>query len=91
MNEPLRGFLLILAAGVLCAVLGGLFGAGIAALSPELVAELFGSKAASGPARYAGAVGAIWGLFIGAGAMAFVIGAAAVSHWFRPATKDGPR
>ena len=90
MNTHLRGFLLIVVAGLLGAGLGGLFGAAIAALSPEFVAELFGSKPAAGLARYAAAVGAIWGLFIGAGAMAFVIGAAAVSHWFRSG-KQGER
>lgn len=79
----LRSFSLIVGAALVSAVLGGLFGAGIALLSPEFVAGLFAPVAGS-LTRYAAAVGAIWGLFIGAGAMVFVIGAAAVANWFQP-------
>ncbi len=83
MTPHIRNFLLILAAGLVSAVLGGLFGAGLALLSPEFVAGLFGPQTAN-PARYAAAVGAVWGLFIGAAAMAFVMAVAAIANWFRP-------
>jgi hypothetical protein len=79
MNPYLLNFLYILLAALISSVLGGLFGAAIAWLSPEFVASLFQSKTGD-LARYAAAVGAVWGLFIGAGAMAFAIGAAAVAH-----------
>ena len=86
MNNYLRHFLFILAAGLVSAFIGGLFGAGIALLSPEFVSGLF-SPTTGNPARYAAAVGAVWGLFIGAGTMAFVIGVAAIGNWFRPKSK----
>ena len=86
MNTYLRHFLLILAAGLGSAVVGGLFGAGIALLSPEFVSGLFSPKTGD-LARYAAAVGAVWGLFIGAGTMAFVIGVAAIANWFTPKSK----
>ncbi|MFZ1933385.1 MAG: hypothetical protein WCB27_24355 [Thermoguttaceae bacterium] len=82
MSPPIKNFLLILAAALLSAVVGGLFGAGIAALSPELVSNLFGPKTGS-LVRYAAAVGAIWGVFIGAGAMVFGLAVAAIANWFR--------
>ena len=87
MSQPIRNFLLILGAALLSALLGGLFGAGIAALSPELVSGLFSPKTDS-IVRYAAAVGAIWGVFIGAGAMVFGLAVAAVANWFRPGPKS---
>jgi uncharacterized membrane protein len=87
MSQVIRNFLLILAAALLSAVIGGLFGAGIAALSPEFVAGLFHPKIES-VVRYAAAVGAVWGVFIGAGAMAFVLVVAAIANWFRPERKS---
>ena len=86
MNHPIRNFLLILAAALLSAVVGGLFGAGIAALSPEFVSTLFNPKTDS-LVRYAAAVGAIRGVFIGAAAMVFGLAVAAIASWFRA----GPR
>jgi hypothetical protein len=68
-------------------VVGGLFGAAIATLSPEFVSGLLIPKG-DGLTRHAAAVGAIWGIFLGAGAMVFVIGAAAVANWFRPRPKE---
>ena len=85
-HQHVRNFVLILVAGIFASVLGGLFGAAIAAISPEFVKGLFGPKM-EGVVRYAAAVGAIWGLFIGAGAMAFCVGVAAISNWFRPGNK----
>ena len=86
MSQPIRNFLLILGAALLSAFLGGLFAAGIAALSPDLVSNLFSPKTDS-IVRYAAAVGAIWGVFMGAGAMVFALAVAAVATWFR----SGPR
>ena len=89
MNKYMWNFLAILAAGLVSAVLGGLFGAGIALLSPEFVSGLFRPEPGD-LVRYAAAVGAIWGLFVGAGAMAFVIAVAAIANWFRPKSRtDG--
>lgn len=89
MNQHIRNFVLILVAGIVSSVLSGLFGAAIAGISPEFVEGLFGPKA-DGIARYAAAVGAIWGLFIGAGAMAFCFGVAAISNSFKPRGEDKP-
>jgi hypothetical protein len=86
MNQVIKNFLLILAAALLSAVIGGLFAAGIALLSPEFVTGLFGPKVDS-LVRYAAAVGAVWGIFIGAAAMAFVFAVAAIANWFRPGPK----
>jgi hypothetical protein len=86
MNPAIKNFLLILAAALLSAVLGGLFAAGIAVLSPEFVAGLFSPKTGS-LVNYAAAVGAVWGLFIGAAAMAFGLLVAAIGNWFRPGPK----
>lgn len=87
MRTYLRNFLLILAAGLVSAVLGGLFGAGIALLSPEFVSGLFRPEAGN-LTRYAAAVGAVWGLFTGAAAMAFGMGVAAIANWFRPKSRS---
>jgi hypothetical protein len=86
MNQAIKIFLLILAAALLSAAIGGLFAAGIATLSPEFVAGLFSPKIDS-VVRYAAAVGAIWGVFIGAGAMAVALAVAAIANWFRPSPK----
>jgi hypothetical protein len=86
MSQPIRNFLLILAAALLSALIGGLFGAGIAALSPEFVSGLFGPKIEN-IVRYAAAVGAVWGVFVGAAAMVFGLAVAAAANWFRPRPK----
>ena len=71
----LRYFLYVLGAALLSAVIGGLFAALIAVISPEFVKELFFTSAKEGSLpRYAAAVGMIWGLFIGAGVMGFSLG-----------------
>lgn len=66
-------FVVILVGALLSAALGGAFAAFLGAISPEFVKSLFGAAAGKGgsPARYACAVGMIWGLFIGAGVSAF--------------------
>ncbi len=83
MNHPVKNFLLTLAAALLSAVIGGLFAAGIAALSPELVSNLFGPNT-DNLMRYAAALGAIWGVFIGTAAMLAGLAIAAIVNWFRP-------
>jgi hypothetical protein len=82
MNHAIRCFLMILAAALVSAIIGGLFAAAVATLSPEFVAGLFGPHA-SNLTRYAAAVGAIWGIFLGAGAMAFALAVAAAGNRFR--------
>ena len=72
MNRILRHFFYIVAAGLGSALLGGAFAVVISLLSPEFVGELF-CRSAEHIMRYAAAVGMVWGLFIGAGAMAFSI------------------
>ncbi len=82
MNYAIRCFLMILGAALLSAVIGGLFAAGVATLSPEFVGGLFGPQAKD-VVRYAAAVGAVWGIFLGAGAMAFALAVAAFTQWCR--------
>ena len=64
-------FAIILVGSLLSALVGGGFGALVAAISPEFVAGLFSHKAEQGIVRYAFAVGMIWGVFIGAAASGF--------------------
>ena len=59
-------FLMILVGALVSALLGGLFGALVALISPEFVSGLFHRAAEDALGRYAFAVGMIWGLFIGA-------------------------
>lgn len=81
MNRILRNFLYILGAGLVSALLGGLFALLLSVLSPEFVESLFGRNTES-ITRYASAVGMVWGLFIGAGAMAFSVFAYAITNIF---------
>lgn len=85
MNKHIRNFLLILGAALAASLLGAVFAVVLANLSPELIQDLFGRK--QHPVRFAASVGMLWGLFIGAGAMAFCLGIAAVANWFRPKSK----
>jgi len=87
----LRHFLYILAAALGAALVGGLFAAGIAVISPEFVKGLFVPPADASLPRYAAAVGAIWGVFIGAGVMGFCLGLATLVQVARMLTrrKDG--
>jgi hypothetical protein len=85
MNKHIRNFLLILGAALAASVLGAVFAVVLAVLSPELIRDLFGHKQFM--VRFAASIGMLWGLFIGAGAMAFCIGVAAISNWFRPKSK----
>jgi hypothetical protein len=70
----IRYFLYVLGAAMLAALIGGLFAALVAVISPEFVRSLFMPQEAASLCRYAAAVGAIWGLFIGTGVMGFCLG-----------------
>ena len=81
MNKILRNFLYIVVAALGSALLGGAFAVLISLLSPEFVDGLFRCDAEN-LVRYAAAVGMVWGLFIGAVAMAFSIFAYAITNVF---------
>ncbi len=70
----LRYFLYVLGAALLSAAVGGIFAAVVAMISPEFVKGLFSPPQGASLARYAAAVGMIWGIFIGAGVMGFCLG-----------------
>ena len=91
----LRYFFYILGAAILSAVVGGLFAAIIGFISPEFVKGLFSPPAEASLPRFAAAVGAIWGIFIGAGVMGFCLGLMTLVQIARIITKrrdleDGP-
>ncbi|MHC4504617.1 MAG: hypothetical protein ACYTFI_15040 [Planctomycetota bacterium] len=86
MKQYIYKFLLILGAAVASAALGALFAAVIALLSPEFVSNLFQPETGN-LVRYAAAVGMIWGLFIGAAAMAFVLALAAIVQLLKPLSR----
>ena len=67
-----RYFLCIVGAAFVSGALGALFGAAVAWLSPEFAKNLFASEVQN-LTRYAAAVGMLWGLFLGTGAMAFCL------------------
>ncbi len=69
----LRYFFYVLGAALLAALVGGLFAAIVALISPEFVKGLFSPTAGASLTRYAAAVGAIWGVFIGAAVMGFCL------------------
>jgi len=70
----LRYFLYVLLAALLSAAVGGCFAFLIGLLSPEFVKHLFSPPDGASLPRYAAAVGAIWGIFIGAAVMGFSLG-----------------
>jgi len=70
----LRYFLYVLLAALLSAAVGGGFAFTIGHLSPEFVKGLFAPPVGASLPRYAAAVGAIWGVFIGAAVMGFSLG-----------------
>jgi hypothetical protein len=84
-----RYFLYILAAALASAALGGAFACLVAVVSPEFVAGLFAPGRVTGVVRYAAAVGMIWGLFLGAGAMAFCLLLTTVQQVARAFQKGG--
>ena len=86
MNQHLRNFFFILGAALASSVMGAVFAVIVTLVSPEFVSGLLFHGSGS-LTRYAAAVGMIWGLFLGAGSMAFCLGVAAISNWFRPKDK----
>ncbi|MCW5558529.1 MAG: hypothetical protein KIT22_11950 [Verrucomicrobiae bacterium] len=76
----LRYFLYILFAALLSAAVGGCFAFLIGHLSPEFVKNLFSPPDGTSLPRYAAAVGAIWGVFIGAAVMGFSLGLVTLAH-----------
>ncbi len=65
-------FLLVLGGSLAAALIGGGFGALVAAVSPQFVSNLFSLNEADGSAvRYAFSIGMIWGLFLGLGVSCF--------------------
>jgi hypothetical protein len=74
----MREFGLILLAALGSSILGAGFGWLIGALAPEFLTTLFPMQPLESPERVAAALGAIAGLFLGAGAMAVGLLIAAV-------------
>lgn len=74
MKVVIRYFLCVLGAAILASLVGGLFAALVAIISPEFVKSLFMPEEGASLTRYAAAVGAIWGVFIGTGVMGFCLG-----------------
>jgi hypothetical protein len=69
----LRYFFYVLGAAILASIVGGAFAAVVAMISPEFVKGLFSPATGASLTRYAAAVGAIWGIFIGASVMGFCL------------------
>ncbi|HEX8371855.1 MAG TPA: hypothetical protein VF585_03675 [Chthoniobacterales bacterium] len=67
-----RYFLAIVGAALGSAVLGGMFAAAVAFISPEFVRSWF-MTTQNDPIRFAAGLGMIWGLFLGTGVMGFCI------------------
>src|SRR2546426_2423211 len=78
MNAVVKSFLLVLAAALASAFLGGLFACAIAVVSPDFVRGLFAPQASESIVRFAAAAGMIWGLFLGTGVMGFTLLVAAL-------------
>ena len=66
-----RNFLLILIAALGSSILGALFAALVALVSPEFVRTLFSPAVTGSLTRYAAGLGMVWGLFLGAAVMGF--------------------
>lgn len=73
------GFFIIIMLGALAAAfVGGAFAAVIAVISPDLISGMFSNAPDHSIVRYSFAIGAIWGVFIGAAASGFACLLAAV-------------
>jgi hypothetical protein len=66
-----KTFLSIVAAALGSSVVGGIFGAAVAVVSPEFVRNLASSPVPDSVVRYGAGLGMIWGLFLGVGVMGF--------------------
>lgn len=69
----MREFAMILAAALGSALLGVGFGSLVADMSPELIHRLSYPQEVASPQGFGRAVGAVAGLFLGAGAMVFAL------------------
>jgi hypothetical protein len=67
----IRYFICIVAGALVSSLLGGLFAALVSLISPEFVRGLFVPPEGASLARYAAAVGMIWGIFLGTAGMGF--------------------
>jgi hypothetical protein len=67
----LRYFCYIVAGALASSLIGGVFAAVVAIISPDFVKGLFSPGAEANVPRYAAAVGMIWGIFLGTSVMAF--------------------
>lgn len=67
----LRNFLLIVLAALGSSILGALFAALVALVSPEFVRSLFSPPVTGSLTRYEAGLGMVWGLFLGTVVMAF--------------------
>lgn len=85
----LRYFGYVLAASLLSALIGGAFGGFLGWLSPDFVASLFCPPQGTALINFAAAVGAVWGIFIGAAVMGFCIGVASVVQISRAIAQKG--
>lgn len=88
MTDIDRKFYSIVAASLASAVIGGLFGAGIALLSPSFVSDLFLKEASKGMLRYGAAAGAISGIVLGAAVMTLIIMATILAEGIRNKKRD---
>ena len=76
----IKNFLWIVCAALAASALGAVFACVVALVSPEFVQGLFNQQ--NQIVRYAAGMGMIWGLFLGAGAMAFSLFISAITGIF---------
>jgi hypothetical protein len=67
----LKYFGSIVAGALVASLIGGLFAAVVAFISPDFVRGLFSPASGANLPRYAAALGMIWGVFLGTAAMGF--------------------
>ena len=67
----IRYFIYIIAGALVSSLLGALFASVVSLISPEFVRSLFSPPVGASLARYAAAVGMIWGIFLGTAVMGF--------------------
>jgi len=82
MTKTLSHFALMVCGALFGAVLGGAFAVGLGFLSPEFINDLFPTKKTE-VVRYAGALGAVVGLFLGFGGMVFALFLQAINRKVR--------
>jgi hypothetical protein len=71
-------FVIIMLGSLIASFVGGSFAAVIAIISPDLISGMFSKASDHSVVRYSFAIGAIWGVFIGAAASGFACFLAAV-------------